>query len=428
MNTSLTFKGFVINEKKDLLRKSKEIHIPIHNTVSISLMAQMFIDTRFFQRLTELKQLATCSYIFPGATHTRFEHSIGTYYLADKLVSKLKLSTDELDLWTSELIKIAGLCHDIGHGPFSHIFDDVFIKNSPYKDHIMATHEFRSIIIVSKIIEESEVLTKYINKKEIEFIHSLINPSIDNTGFIYQIISNNVNGLDVDKYDYINRDAYHIGIKSGFDHMKLIDSAIVINNNIVYSEQSQINIYNLFQTRYAFHKQVYQHKGVISASHMIVDIMSQLDEPLGITTSILDIEKFVMMTDNYIIQSMKQSNVSKLIQLNHRLYTHNMYPHIISLVDKSIDKIKEVLQEYYTKCIVSVSKMGYVSGDKKDPFENIYVYKTKDYFKHGSLTKVKIMDKNEFIIPDVYQQKVIMVFTEHDDMVETIRCLIKKIE
>jgi len=426
----MAFKGFIVKDKNDLLRKSKEIHIPIHNTVSISLMAQMFIDTRFFQRLSELKQLATCSYIFSGATHTRFEHSIGTYYLADKLVSKLRLSTGEevLDLWTSELIKIAGLCHDIGHGPFSHIFDDVFIKNSPYKEHIMATHEFRSIIIVSKIIEESEVLTKYMCKKDIEFIQSLINPSKDNTGFVYQIVSNNVNGLDVDKYDYINRDAYHIGIKSGFDHMKLIDSAIVIDNNIVYSEQSQINIYNLFQTRYAFHKQVYQHKGVVSASHMIVDIMSQLDEPLGITTSILDIEKFVLMTDNYIIQSMKQSKLPKLIQLNKRLQTHNMYPHIITVVGKSLDNIKEILHEYYDKCIVSVSKMGFVSGDKKDPFENIYVYRTKDYFKYGSSTKVKIIDKSEFIIPEVYQQKVIMVFTEYDDIVDNVRGIFKKIE
>jgi HD superfamily phosphohydrolase len=457
-------KIFNIRNKYELLRKAKDIHLPVHGSVSVTLMAQYFIDNKYFQRLNDLKQLGTCDFIFPGAKHTRFEHSIGTYYLADRIMMRIKSTSDNckmsvwlgkipelkthyenvenqqgLNNWVIELVKIAALCHDVGHGPYSHIFDDVFVKNSIYKDHPLASHEARSCEIVEKIVQESEILSAHVTPDDIKFIQSLIDPPKDCIGFIYQIVSNNLNGLDVDKYDYINRDSLHTGIKNGFDHSRLVDSVQVIDDRIVYPEQSDQNIYNLFMTRYALHRQIYCHKGVISAQYMIIDIMSILDKVINISESILDLNNFVDMTDSYIIQSMKnvlrlEKNISNpykdiltekdydnLRILQTRILTHNLYSHIATFITKSpIDEnlLREFSDNEITSgYVISKNKIGFVSGNKQNPLDSIYVYKTKDMFVNGFNVKAQLINKHDitYIIPEIYQEYVTMIFRKDRD-------------
>jgi HD superfamily phosphohydrolase len=426
-------------------------------------LAQQFIDNRYFQRLGELKQLATCDFIFPGAKHTRFEHSLGTYYLADRILNRIIYASDQnklhewlsgnpflqkhyydvtnprgLNLWIAELVKIAALCHDIGHGAFSHIFDDIFVRNSIYKNHYLASHEARSCEIINLIVKESEILTNVITQDDIHFIQSIINPSQEHIGFIYQIVSNNLNGLDVDKYDYISRDAFHIGIKSGFDSQRLTDAVLVIDNNIVYPEQSEHTIYNMFMTRYSLHRQVYGHKGVVSAQHIVINIMEILDKVIGISESVTNMEKFVEMTDIYIIQSMKNilkfenaginpyahimsaEDYANLKSLNARISTHNLYKHIGTFLTK--DPIDNNIYEHFDRdrYIIASSKIGFVSGNKKNPLDNIYVYKTKDYFSVGGEIKAQMINKHDitFIVPEVYQEYVTMVFYKYDNKEE----------
>src|SRR5690606_32489551 len=110
----------------------------------------------------------------------------------------------QLDDYVCELVKISALCHDIGHGPFSHAFDDLF-KSNKYINHNDSgrnTHEFRSTVILEHIIKNDKILSSAITDDEIQFMKNLIDPK-DRNGFIYQIVSNNLNGLDVDKFDYL---------------------------------------------------------------------------------------------------------------------------------------------------------------------------------------------------------------------------------
>lgn len=443
---------YIIGCRGDLVRKAKNIHIPIHGSISVTHMAKHFIDNRFFQRLKNLKQLGVCDYIFPGATHTRFEHSLGTYHLADRIMNRIKDKSDNkqliqwlslipeikqhvlvfgLDDWIIELVKIAALCHDIGHGPFSHLFDDVFIKKSVFSNHPMATHEFRSCAIVETMIRETFVLSRFITDNDIKFIQTLIDPTSEHKGFIYQIVSNNLNGLDVDKYDYISRDAHHIGIKNGFDHSKLVDDVLVIDNNIVYQEQTEQDIYNLYVTRYSLHRKVYGHKGVISAQFIILSIMEIIDKVINISGSIVDLNHFITMTDEFIMVSMKfilglknnllfsdkltQSDYADLEILNQKTQSHGLYPHIGTIVTKDPCNIGE----YFEKSplhFIHKHKIGYVSGNKSNPLDMIYVYKTKDIANGNYVAHLINKHEISFIIPDIYQEYIIMVFRKDRDV------------
>ena len=159
-----------------LIINHKIIHDNIHEQLTLSNYACKIIDTKWFQRLRYLEQLGLCSRIWPCANHTRFSHSIGTYYTTGLFlkaimensdvkhieeclikIKELKDSFGEVPYLSDricELIKISGLCHDLGHGPFSHVFDDIILKDckSP-----LARHEVRSCIILEKIIEERKI-------------------------------------------------------------------------------------------------------------------------------------------------------------------------------------------------------------------------------------------------------------------------------
>lgn len=442
---------YIISSKNELLRKAKEINVPVHGAVNLTLMAMCFIDNQYFQRLKHLKQLGMCYFVFPGATHTRFEHSIGTYYLAERIVTriltasdscKLKMWLDEipelenfgLNPWTAELIKIAALCHDVGHGPYSHLFDDVFIKNSKYRDHPMATHESRSCEIVKKIVEESSILSRFVSENDIKFIQSLIDPPKTAKGFVYQIVSNNFNSLDVDKYDYINRDAHHAGIKSGFDFSRLVDSVLVVDNNIVYPEQAERDIYNLFITRHDMHRRVYGHKAVVSTQFIIMNIMTLVDKAIKLTESILDMKKFIKMTDDYVLnyaytildlrdnvsnpfkEIFTEKDYNNLEDLVNRIKTHELFTHVGTMLTKErIDLSEEFKEDQY---IIFKCKVGFVSGDKSNPLDDIYVYKTKDFFTNGFNVKARHINKSDIshIMPDRHQEHLTIVYRKSRDL------------
>lgn len=289
-------------EDSKLKLKHKIILDSVHGVIPLSNIACQIIDTHIFQRLRYIAQLGLCQYIWPTANHTRFSHSLGVYHITGIMLDAIKENSDEKHIKEClkknpylennnngltdricELIKIGGLCHDLGHGPFSHAFDELVldVSTSPLK-----RHEYRSQILFEKIIKEQKI---NMSEKEIKFIQYIIDPDekVD-IGFEFEIVSNKKNGIDVDKFDYICRDAASINQHFGFNWSVLCKNVKVIDNTICYKTQFATCINSMFNARYELHKQIYHHPKLLSIDFMMLDIIKLIDEKYNIKNSIFD--------------------------------------------------------------------------------------------------------------------------------------------
>lgn len=368
---------------------SKLFGCNVYGSIRIDEIALKLIDTIEFQRMRDIKQLGMCHYVYPAATHTRFEHSLGVYHLTGRMLEKIlyqypnkeyyipEFGPDrvKLDCKIIECIKIAGLCHDIGHGPFSHTFDDLLLKNIY---HPNKHHEVRSCLIVEMLCKRE---LKNFSDADISFIKSIIMPN-GRIGALYQIVSNSLNGIDVDKFDYLARDTKNLGLGNNFTADRLINEFIIDKNgNIAYPKHCSVDIYEMFHCRYIMHKKVYNHKTCKLIELMLRDLFATLDETFEISKSIFDMEIFCTLTDNSIFNLGKTSSVYK------NIVTRNLYKQILKMVG---DDAEEQLQKLLKRILernsryrvgdfeIIRSEAGFIGGNNKNPFGNIYFYDNKE--------------------------------------------------
>lgn len=386
-----------------------------HKSIRVSGTALKIIDTQEFQRMKEIKQLGLCHHVYSAAVHTRFEHSLGVYHLAGKMLCKIQqeypdmefeiveLGTDKRKLTPkiAECIKIAALCHDIGHGPFSHIFDDILLKDST---HPNKHHETRSCLIIESLCRRE--LSNELDEQHISFIKSIIDPQEHHRGALYQIVSNYLNGIDVDKFDYIIRDSINLGLNTEFNVNRLIDEFIIDSNgNIAYPKHCSPDIYQLFHSRYMMHKKVYAHKTVKMIELMLSDIFLKIEPIFKISESIDNMQIFCKLTDNTIYQYIQSIMdpppfILNNLELKQKIFIHeanNIYQNIITrklykqILDVSEEDNGEIVinefLEWFFKLNPTVNrkdfdiiktKIGFVSGNKSNPFDSVYFYKNKE--------------------------------------------------
>ncbi|KAL3064928.1 hypothetical protein OYC64_001041 [Pagothenia borchgrevinki] len=317
----------------------KVFNDPIHGHMELHPLLVKIIDTPQFQRLRYIKQLGAGYFVYPGASHNRFEHSIGVGYLAGELVKALKEKQQDLNINKRDIlcVQIAGLCHDLGHGPFSHMFDQMLILKATNQDppcplgEKMKTwkHEDASVKMFNLLVESTEDLKGMMRAyglkepEDLDFIKEMIKPpeAKDKSSpqykchpeksFLYEIVANERNGIDVDKFDYFARDSYHLGIKNNFDHGRFIKFARVCEvdgqKHICTRDKEVNNLYDLFNTRHSLHRRAYQHNVVKIIEHMIAEAFLKADEHIEIkgsggemftlSTAITDMEAYTKLTD-----------------------------------------------------------------------------------------------------------------------------------
>ena len=250
-----------------------EIKDPVHGYVYITEAEKNVIDTYPMQRLRRLRQLAGSEYVYPGANHTRFEHCLGVMYLAGHVLENPNISRivndEEVDM-----CRISALLHDCGHGPFSHVFEHLLIKD------LEKTHED----ITSWIIEKSEVSDKLsnmgFNAKEVAGL-AVGKLHKKDRAFLDQIISS---AVDVDKQDFIVRDTYHTGAEYGFiDVYRLIHALDVLGENLAVELGALSALEAFVIARIESFKSIYFHRVGRAGQIMLATAMDKANKELGLT-------------------------------------------------------------------------------------------------------------------------------------------------
>ncbi len=254
------------------------------------------------QRLRRLRQLAGSEYVYPGANHTRFEHCVGVMYLAGKVLENPNVSrivTDE----ETESTRIAALLHDVGHGPFSHVFEHLLVRE------LNKTHED----ITSWLVEKSEIADRLsksgFHPDEIAnlAVGKLHKP---NRAFLDQIISS---AVDVDKQDFIVRDSYHTGAEYGFiDVFRLIHALDVLGENLAVELGALSALESFIIARVESFKSIYFHRTGSAAQIMLAMAMEKANEELGLT-SFKTPEEYLAMDDYTVWAATKKCEKSKRI-------------------------------------------------------------------------------------------------------------------
>jgi len=279
-----------------------EIKDPVHGYVYITEPEKKIIDSYPLQRLRRLRQLAGSDYVYPGANHTRFEHCIGVMYLAGKVVKNPNISMLINDREV-DAIRISALLHDVGHGPFSHVFEHLLIKK------LNKTHED----MTSWLIENSEIGIKLsemgFNPKEISTlaVGKLKQPG---KAFLDQIISS---AVDVDKQDFIVRDTFHTGAEYGFiDVFRLIHALNVLGENLAVEIGAISAIEAFMIARIESFKSIYFHRVGRAAQIMLATAMEKADDELGLT-AFKTPEDYLALDDYTVWTALKKCDPSKNI-------------------------------------------------------------------------------------------------------------------
>lgn len=273
-----------------------------------------------FLRLDRIRQLGGCAYVYPSATHTRREHSIGTAHLAAEMGRHLQRQYPSLvNDGDVRCLSIAGLLHDVGHGPFSHMFEECV--------HEMVdpnwSHEAMGVAIIETMLTRTSLPVT-----DIAMVQLLVAglPSTEewprNVGrseeqrFLVDIVHNCRSGIDVDKLDYLLRDALAVfSANNSIDAMRIVTAARIVSmhdqNVIAFESRVSYSIEQVYETRTRLHLQVYQHPKVLVVERILKDTLQKQGID-WLRRHIGNPNMFVAMTDTTVLGLMDEHDQARL--------------------------------------------------------------------------------------------------------------------
>lgn len=238
----------------------KYIIDPVHGFTAIEpgLIATL-VKHPLFQRLTRIRQLGVEGVVYPGAQHTRFQHSLGAYHLTRQATGVLEMKGFALNAHERESLLAAILLHDVGHGPFSHVLEEVIVPG--------VSHEHISRLVMERINAENggalaDAIRIFTGSHERQYLHELVSSQ-----------------LDMDRLDYLCRDSFFTGVREGnVGAARIIQMLAVVDGHIAFEEKGVYSIENYLMTRRMMYWQVYYHKTAVAAETMLTGALRRARE------------------------------------------------------------------------------------------------------------------------------------------------------
>lgn len=376
-------------------RFNSKVRIPVSGSILLTKEVIEIIDTPQFQRLRGVRQLGPTMFVFPGANHTRFEHSLGTYFLSLKYLEQLLSNADfreacyDLDK-SIKLVVLSALLHDIGHYPYSHWVEEI----DKFPNNItLLNHERRSEHILNSGEIESIIRNKW--GIQIDEITSLISDETDNR--LLNSIINSV--IDVDKLDYLIRDSIHCGVEygRGIDTERLLDSLYIDKeqNWICLTEKGRSAVSSILSTRNIMFREIYWHKTVRACEAMFKRFFY---------------EYISVELDNFGEEKMKK-NMDILFSYSDDMFTSTLYEWAESAKNK---KLMKLIQPFAYRGRNNIYKPAYIyfEHDAKE------ARTTSTFFKSlFECTYSELMDKSNMLA--VRLKKHIKEIDVYDIILET---------
>lgn len=246
--------------KTNTVNKRKIFNDPIYGFITIpNEIIFDLIEHPYFQRLRRIKQLGLTALVYPGALHTRFHHAMGAMYLMTQAIDVLRSKGVEISAAEAEGVTVAVLLHDIGHGPFSHALETSLVSD--------VSHEQISELFMDNLNSEmngklSLAIQIFRNEYPKKFLHQLVSSQ-----------------LDMDRLDYLKRDSFFTGVSEGIiSSDRIIAMLAVANDSLAIEAKGIYSIEKFIIARRLMYWQVYLHKTVLSAEHLLVNILTRAKE------------------------------------------------------------------------------------------------------------------------------------------------------
>ena len=242
------------------MQASKIINDPVFGFINIPKGLIMEVVTHpMVQRLHRIKQLGLSSMVYPGAQHTRFQHSLGAFFLMTEAIHSLRGKGVEITDHEAESVKIAILLHDVGHGPFSHVLENTIVPG--------VHHEEISLLLMEKMNRElggrlDLAIRIYKDEYEKRFLHQLVSSQ-----------------LDMDRLDYLRRDSFYTGVTEGnIGSARIIKMLNVKDDHLVVESKGIYSIENFLTARRLMYWQVYLHKTSVACEKMLTGTLTRAKE------------------------------------------------------------------------------------------------------------------------------------------------------
>ena len=239
------------------MKEAKIINDPVFGFIKIPRgLLYNIVEHPLFQRLNRINQLGLASVVYPGARHTRFQHSLGAFHLMGEAVISLQQKGIFIFDAEAEAVQAAILMHDIGHGPFSHVLEDTLIHD--------ISHEDISLMMMEEINEHFN--------GQLNLAISIFKGNYPKN-FLHQLISSQ---LDMDRLDYLRRDSFYTGVTEGnIGSARIIKMLNVVDDTLVVDQKGIYSLENYLTTRRLMYWQVYLHRTCVAYEKVLVNMLTR---------------------------------------------------------------------------------------------------------------------------------------------------------